>query len=136
MEFLHIQRPIDGFYHNVTVTGVPVSIDVIDPNNNYFHLNTVTSDEKGNFGYAWNPTIAGQYKITATFAGDQSYGSSWATAYATVSDAPAVIVTPTPLSLDATTNTLMMSVIAGVIAIIIAVAIVGVAILFAIRKRK
>ena len=136
MEFLHMQRPIDGFYHNVTVTGVPVSIDVIDPNNNYFHLNTVISDEKGNFGYAWNPTIAGQYKITATFSGDESYGSSWATTYATVSDAPAVIATPIPISLDNTTNTLMMYVIAGVIAVIIAIAIVGAVILFAIKKKQ
>ena len=105
MEFLHMQRPINGFYHNVTVTGVPVSIDVIDPNNNYFHLNTVTSDEKGNFAYSWNPSISGQYKITATFAGDESYGSSWATTYAIVSDAPAVLATPIPISLDNTTNT-------------------------------
>jgi len=136
MEFLHMQRPIDGFYHNVTVTGVPVSIDVIDPNNNFFHLNTVISDDKGNFGYSWNPTIPGQYKITATFAGDQSYGSSWATTYATVGDAPAVVATPVPISLDATTNTLMMYVIAGVIAIIIAIAIVGAVLLFAIKKKQ
>lgn len=129
MEFLHMQRPIDGFYHNVTVTGVPISIDVIDPNNNFFHLNTVTSDEKGNFAYAWNPTIPGQYKITATFAGDQSYGKSWSTTYAVVSDAPAATATPIPLSLDTTTNSLMMAIIVGVIAIIIAIAIVGVVIL-------
>ena len=82
MEYLHQQRPIDGFYHNVTVTGVPISLDAIDPNNNYVNLGTVTSDEKGNFGLSWTPTIAGQYKITATFAGDDSYGNSWATTYA------------------------------------------------------
>ena len=129
-----MQRPIDGFYHNVTVTGVPVSIDVIDPNSNFFHLDTVTSDEKGNFGYSWNPTIAGQYKITATFEGDQSYGSSWATTYATVSDAPTTQPTQEPVSLD-TTNTVMIPLIAGVIAIIIAIAIVGVVVLQAVKKR-
>ncbi len=134
MEFLHMQRPIDGFYHNVTVTGVPVSIDVIDPNNNFFHLDTVTSDEKGNFGFAWNPTIAGQYKITATFAGDQSYGKSWSTTYAVVSDAPATTATPIPLSLDTTTNSLMMALIVGVIAIIMAIAIVGLVILRSNKK--
>ena len=134
MEFLHMQRPIDGFFHNVTVTGVPVSIDVIDPNSNFFHLDTVTSDEKGNFGYSWNPTIAGQYKITATFEGDQSYGSSWATTYATVSDAPTTQPTQEPVSID-TTNTVMIPLIAGVIAIIIAIAIVGVVVLQAVKKR-
>ena len=132
MEFLHQQRPIDGFYHNVTVTGVPVSIDVIDPNNNYFHLNTVTSDEKGNFAYSWNPTISGQYKITATFAGDESYGTSSATTYAAVTDSATNAPTQQPVSIDAMTNTLTDIIIAGVIAIIIAIAIVGVLIL---RKR-
>jgi hypothetical protein len=125
MEYLHMQRPIDGFFHNVTVTGVPVSIDVVDPNNNWFHLDTVTSDEKGNFAYTWAPTIAGQYKITASFAGDDSYGSSWATAYATVSDVSPAAATPVPLSLDATTNALMTTLIAGIVAIIVAIVIVG-----------
>jgi hypothetical protein len=134
MEFLHMQRPIDGFFHNVTVTGVPVSIDVIDPNNNFFHLDTVTSDEKGNFGYSWTPEIAGQYKITATFTGDQSYGSSWATTYASVIDAPITQPTQKPISLD-TTNALTIPLIAGVIAIILAIAIVGVVVLQAVKKR-
>ncbi len=125
MEFLHQQRPIDGFWHNVTVTGVPVSINVIDPNNNFFHLDTVTSDAKGNFAYAWTPEIAGMYKISATFAGDDSYGSSWATTYATVNDAPQQTAAPTTIPLQETTNTLMMTVIGGFIAIIIAIAIVG-----------
>jgi hypothetical protein len=129
MEFLHMQRPIDGFYHNVTVTGVPVSIDVIDPNNNFFHIATVTSDEKGNFGYTWKPEIAGQYKITATFAGDESYGSSWATTYAIVCDAPTQAPTIEPLNIDSSTNALMTTLIAGIVAIIIAIGIVGVLIL-------
>ncbi len=129
MEYLHMQRPIDGFYHNVTVTGVPVSIDVIDPNNNFFHIATVTSDEKGNFGYTWTPDIAGQYKITATFAGDESYGSSWATTYATVSYAATQPPTQTPQTFDSTTNTLMTALIAGVVVIVIAIAIIGVLIL-------
>ena len=41
MEYLHEQQPIDGTFHNVTVTGVPVSIDAIDPNGNPVHLATV-----------------------------------------------------------------------------------------------
>jgi outer membrane protein assembly factor BamB len=135
MEFLHQQRPIDGFYHNVTVTGVPVTITVIDPNNNWFNLGTVTSDEKGNFGFSWTPTIAGQYKISATFSGDDSYGSSWATTYATVNDAPEAAPTQEPIRLDETTNTLMMAVVAGVVAIIIVVAVIGVLIMNTLKKR-
>jgi len=129
MEFLHQQRPIDGFYHNVTVTGVPISLDAVDPNNNYVHLGTVTSDEKGNFGLSWTPTIAGQYKITATFAGDDSYGTSWATTYASVSDGPTAAPTQQPLTFDAVNNTVMMTVVAGVIVIFIAIAVVGAMIL-------
>jgi hypothetical protein len=82
----------------------------------------------------WNPTIPGQYKITATFAGDQSYGKSWSTTYAVVSDAPAATATPIPLSLDTTTNSLMMALIVGVIAIIMAIAIVGLVILRSNKK--
>ena len=37
MEYLHMSAPIDGIYHNVTITGVPVSIDAKDPNGNYVH---------------------------------------------------------------------------------------------------
>jgi hypothetical protein len=132
MEFLHQQRPIDGFYHNVTVIGVPVSLDVIDPNNNAIHMATVTSDSKGNFGFTWTPNISGQYKISATFAGDDSYGSSSATAYATVMDAATTAPTQQPISLYTMTNTLTYIIIAGVIAIIIAIALIGVLIL---RKR-
>jgi hypothetical protein len=125
MEYLHQQRPIDGFYHNVTVTGVPISLDAIDPNNNYIHIGTVTSDEKGNFGLSWTPTIAGQYKITATFAGDDSYDNSWATTYASVSDGPTTAPTQQPITFDAVNNTVMMTVVAGVIVIVIAIAVVG-----------
>ncbi|MGE5187685.1 MAG: PQQ-binding-like beta-propeller repeat protein [Betaproteobacteria bacterium] len=136
MEFLHQQRPIDGFFHNVTVTGVPVTITVNDPNDNWFNLGTVMSDEKGNFGFSWTPTIAGQYKITATFAGDDSYGSSWATTYATVNDAPQATPTQAPIRLDETTNTLMMAVVAGVVAIIIAIAVIGALIMNSLKKRS
>jgi len=96
----------------------------------------VASDGKGNFGFSWTPTIAGQYKISATFAGDDSYGSSWATTYATVNDAPEATPTQAPIPLEETTNSLMMTVIAGVVAIIIAVAVIGVLIMNSLKKRS
>src|SRR5450759_1245910 len=83
MDHLHAQYPIPA-----NVTGVPVSIDAVDPNNNIVHIATVTSDISGTFSYVWTPTIAGLYKITATFAGDDSYGSSYAQAAAVVVNAP------------------------------------------------
>jgi hypothetical protein len=78
------------------VTGVPISIDATDPNGNYVHIGDVTSDMSGTYGFVWEPTIPGKYIITATFMGDNSYGSSWAQTYATVVDAPAASATPTP----------------------------------------
>jgi len=135
MEYLHMQAPIDGIYHNVTVTGVPVSIDAVDPNGNNVHIGTTTSDETGSFGYTWTPTIAGQYKITASFAGDDSYGSSWANTYATVSAASAATSTPTSVPINLATTTDLMSYIVAVgIAIIIAIAIVGLVLFRSMRR--
>jgi hypothetical protein len=65
----------------------------------------------------------------ATFIGDDSYGSSMATTYVSVGEAPAATVTPAPAQapIDYT-----MPILGSTIAIIIAVAIVGLLIL---RKR-
>ena len=32
MEYLHMQYPIDGLNHNLTLTGVPITISAIDSN--------------------------------------------------------------------------------------------------------
>ncbi len=126
MEYLHMQQPIAGLYGNKTITGVPVSIDAVDPNGNNVHIADVISDGySGTFSYTWTPTMAGDYKITATFMGDNSYGSSFATTYATVVEAPAASPTPTTsaINFDAVTNTIVMTVAAAAIAIIIAIVI-------------
>jgi hypothetical protein len=128
MGYLHMQNQIP-----VDVIGVPVSIDAVDPNNNVVHLATVNTDASGTFGYVWSPSNAGEYKITATFAGDDSYGSSYAQAAAVVVNAPQATQTATSAPINAaTTSDLMTYMVAGVIAIIIAIAIVGVLLL---RKR-
>ncbi len=65
--------------HNIvqpTVTGVPVSIDAIDPNGNPVHIADVFSDQNGVFSYLYTSTVPGAYRITATFAGSQAYGPS------------------------------------------------------------
>jgi hypothetical protein len=84
----------------------------------------------GTFGYTWTPTTAGQYKITATFMGDDSYGSSWAQTYATVTNAPQATVTPTATPAQQSSTDMYLA--GSTIAIIIAIAIVGLLIL---RKR-
>ncbi len=126
MEYLHMQNQIPS-----TVTGVPVSIDAVDPNGNFEHLVTVTSDgASGTFSYIWTPTLAGNYKIMATFAGDDSYGSSFATAYSNVVNAPTTVApTTTTVTGFATSNELTMNIAIAAIAIIIAIAIATVLIL-------
>ncbi len=90
-----MQQPLTGLWGNETITGVPVSLDAVDPNGNFVHIATVTSDgTTGAYGYTWTPTVAGDYKVMATFTGDDSYGSSWATSYASVL-APAATPAPT-----------------------------------------
>lgn len=125
MSYLHLQSQLPS-----TVTGVPVSIDTVDPNGNTVHIATVTSDMSGTFGYAWTPTIPGMYKITGTFMGSPAYGSSWAQTYATVIEAP--VVTPAPTQTPVTMPPFEMYTVGTGIAVIIAVAIVG---LLLLRKR-
>jgi hypothetical protein len=134
MEYLHMQKPIDGLWHNATIKGVPVSLDTVDPNGNYIHIGDVTTDGySGTFGYTWQPEIPGQYTVTATFMGDDSYGSSFATTYVSVTEAPVVsAATPSPVNFDAVNNTTLTATIGSAVAIIIAIAIVGLLIL---RKR-
>ena len=85
----------------------------------------------GTFAYTWTPTISGQYKIIATFAGSDAYGSSSATTNAVVIVAPtpsAPTVTNTSAGL-ATTSDLLTYIALAVIAMIITVAVATVLIL-------
>jgi len=119
MEYLHMQHQ-----YPANVVGVPVSIGAFDPNGNFIPIATVTSDASGTFGYTWAaPNITGQYKITATFVGDDSYGSSWAQTYASVVQAPAT-PEPTPQApIPDYTMTIIGTGIAIIIAVIIAIAV-------------
>jgi hypothetical protein len=129
MEYLHMQKPIPAGY---TVTGFPVSIDAIDPNGNFVHIGTVTSDISGTFSYMWKSEITGKYTVTATFFGDDSYGSSFAETAVGVVEAPAAPPAPTTPQ-AAPDNTPMF---AGMIAAVIVAIVIGIANLLALRKRQ
>jgi hypothetical protein len=133
MAHVHKQWPIDGLLHNETITGVPVSLDASDPNGNSVHIADITTDGySGTFGYTWTPDIAGDYKITATFAGDDSYGSSFAATFANVKDAPTVTSTNAPIQ-AIPDNTI--TILATGIAIVLVVIIAAIAIILVLRKR-
>ena len=133
MQYVYMQTPIPA---GITVTGVPVVLSAIDSNGNTINIGTATSDMSGKYSFAWTPPAAGQYKIIATFAGDDSYGSSsgeTALLISAASATPTSTSTPTssPIAV-ATTTDLMTYVVAAAVAIIIAIAIATVLLL---RKR-
>ncbi len=76
----------------------------------------------GNFQYAWIPPQAGLYNIIATFAGTQSYGSSFSTTGLTVgSPAATTAPTETPLGAVATEASLITYIAIAAVAIIITI---------------
>jgi len=102
------------------VTGVPVSIYVLDSNNNYRLIGSTTTNAQGTFGLTWNPDIPGNYTVTAVFAGTQSYyGSSASTYFYANSAAATPAPTSTPLTGLASNNTVMYGIVATIIVIII-----------------
>ncbi len=72
--------------------GVKITITVIDSNGNSQVLGTTISDLGGSYGLSWIPSNEGKYQIVATFAGTNSYGGSYATAYLTVGKASTIVV--------------------------------------------
>ena len=126
MECMFADRPMPE-----DATGVNVSISILDPNNNYYDIGTVTSDITGKFGYSFTPEVSGDYKIIASFAGSKSYGPSFATTYISVDEAPQD--TPQPTASPAPmTDTYVLGIGGGAI---IAIVAVGLVIMLMLRKR-
>lgn len=113
-------------------TGVPVTISVIDSNNNLRQIGTTTSNDYGTFSFTWTPDIPGDYTVVATFAGSQAYYTSSAKTSFYASEAAASTPAPTQAL---TSSAADMYLLPGIISIIIAIAIVGAVLLMAIRKR-
>jgi hypothetical protein len=72
MAYLKEQQP-----HPADLAGVPVKLTAQAPDGNTVEIGTATSDASGYFSTAWSPTSTGMYRITATFQGTDSYGSSF-----------------------------------------------------------
>jgi outer membrane protein assembly factor BamB len=116
------------------LTGVPVTISVTDSNHNTYVIGKTTSDPyTGTYGLTWTPIVPGNYTVTATFAGTQSYYGSSATSYFYASSpAPTASPYPSPVSGLASFASLELGIAAVIIVIIICVAILAVLML---RKR-
>jgi hypothetical protein len=122
------------FLRPSNATGVTVTIDAIDPNGNFIHIGTTTSDTSSLFSYEWKtPNIPGKYTVIATFPGSAAYYASYAETAMAVSEAPP---TPTPTPAAPLPPDTTMTIIGTGIAIIIAVATVGIILVRILRKRS
>jgi hypothetical protein len=104
MEYLHLQQP-----KPTNATGVTISLDATDPNGNFIHIGTTTSNIDGSYSFFWTPEHQGKYTIVASFEGSESYYSSDALTSIGVAPAqtssPAVNPTTTPSLTPTATET-------------------------------
>ena len=111
-------------------SGVEVTLNVLDANNNFREIGKTTSDANGYFSLNWKPDISGKYSVYASFAGTNSYYPSYAeTSFMVDAGASTPAPTVTAATSVATTTDLMLYIVGATIAIIIAIAIVGLLIL-------
>jgi hypothetical protein len=114
------------------VTGVPVTISVVDSNGNYREIGKVTSDSDGSYSLNWKPDIEGKYTVYASFAGSESYWPSHAvTTFAIDSAAP----TPAPTQEQIASSAADTYLLPGIVAIIVAI-IIGFAITILMLRRR
>jgi hypothetical protein len=115
MEFVYQQQPCPS-----TVTGVPVSVWVLDSNNNYRQIGSTTTDGSGTYALTWTPDIPGNFTVVAMFAGSNSYYSSNAETHFYASAAAATPPPPQyPVPFDYTW-TIILAAVAVIIVVIIA----------------
>jgi outer membrane protein assembly factor BamB len=115
----------------MNATGVKVSIDALDPNNNIVHIGDTITDASGSYSYMFTPQNAGKYVIYATFEGSNSYYGSYAqTALGIAQQAQA---TQTPTVAQSTDQSYLTL---GIVAIIITVIAIGAALAVMINRKR
>jgi outer membrane protein assembly factor BamB len=126
MESVYMQQPLPN-----NVTGVLVTINVVDANGNYRSIGTTTSNIYGTYSLTWKPDISGDYTVIANFAGSESYYPSSASTAFFASD-PAATPTPQPTQPASMTDLYLVP---GIIGIIVSIIVVGAVIILVLRKR-
>jgi hypothetical protein len=81
MEAVYQQQPMP-----TNLTGVPITINVVDSNGNYRTIDTAVSNAYGTYSLTWKPDIPGDYTVIANFEGTNSYYASTAAAAFTASE--------------------------------------------------
>jgi hypothetical protein len=130
---LYVYKHFEYAPHTLWV-GVPVTLYVVDSNMNTREIGTATtSAENGAFAFAWTPDIPGTYYLYADFGGSKAYFGSHAETAFVVDEAPAA-ATPAPEA--GTPGSLAdMYILPGIIAIVVAVVVIGLVIILMLRKR-
>jgi len=119
MEYVYMQKP-----RPTDVTGVEVTLSVLDANGNYREIGKTTSNSDGFFTFNWKPDIEGQYTVYASFVGSESYWPSHAVTSFAVDPAPPAPAEPEPLPPSMTDTYIMYATVAIVIAIAAGFAVV------------
>jgi outer membrane protein assembly factor BamB len=126
MGYVYQQQPFPS-----NCTGVPVSINVWDSNNNYRNIGTAISDVNGFYSFEWTPDIPGKFTVIANFEGTNGYWPSYAETAFTLTEAQPT-ATPTPMP-GSNTDAYVT---AFGIGIIVAIIIVGVVLALMLRRRS
>jgi outer membrane protein assembly factor BamB len=131
MEYMYMQQAIPG-----DAIGVEVSLDAVDPNGNFVHIDTVRSDMSGMFKKMWTPEMEGEYTIMATFGGSKAYYSSYAETALGVGPAPAPIQPIEPEEPTEPTEAPLITTEIAIIIAVVVIAIIGIVAYWALKKRK
>ena len=125
MGYLYQQKPLPTNY-----TGVEVTINVVDSNNNFRTIGTTTTDATGAYNLVWQPDIAGKYTVVATFAGTNGYWPSSATTAFNVMEAQPT-ATPVATAQPSMADLYFVPAIAG---LFVAIIVVGAVVILMLRK--
>ena len=127
MEAVYMQQPMPS-----NITGVPVSIYVLDANHNYRQIGTATTNALGDYSFTWTPDISGSFTVYATFAGtDAYYGSTASAAFYASATVPSAAPTPTAAAGLASNTTVEY----GIVAIIIVIIVIGVVLALLVTRK-
>ena len=121
MDYLHMQNAT-LLNNPPKPNGVTVRLAAVGPSGDVIDIGTVTSDSGGLFKKTWTPQSEGEYTVYATFDGSNSYYGSYAETALSIIEAPAETSNAQQQIIPDYTMTL----IGGFLAVIVAVAIVGI----------
>ena len=126
MEYVYMQKP-----RPTDVTGVDVTLNVLDANGNYRPIGTTTADADGFYSFNWMPDIEGKFTVYASFEGSESYWPSHAVSSFVVDPTP-VTPAPTEMPPESIADQYFVPAIVGLFAAII---VVGLLTILTLKKR-